>query len=446
MKIAQTQHKALSYTFTVTVPTADVADAVAKRLQTVAAQVKLSGFRPGKAPMNVIEQKYGQAAKAEIAEDFIQKAVQQTLEDNKLRSAGQPKVQVTQFADGKDLTFTIELEVLPQIKPLDFTQITVDKLIADVTPEEMDKALKRLADSRRVTEPSDEKRKTRKGDIIVIDFVGRENGKEFRGGTGKDYYLELGSNTFIPGFEEQLTGVDVPSKTLVKVSFPKTYHAPEMAGKDVEFDVDVKELRKPKKVELDADFAKSFGKDTLDELKDVISQELAKEYENVSKVHLRRAVLDALMKQASFEAPASMVDNEFNAIWKEFEAAKKKEQIDEDDKGKSDEELKKEYHAIAERRVKLGLILAEVANINKITLSKEDISGAVMKEARRYPGQEKAVIDFYTKNPQALEGLKAPLFEEKVMDFIIGKINLNKKKLSAQDLYAYDPDNKKKGK
>lgn len=442
MKITETKNKGLSHSFKIVVPADAFAAEVAKRLGSVAAQVKLPGFRPGKAPLNVVEQKYGQAVKGEAAEHFVQQGIQKALEDNKLRSATNPKVDVVTFEDGKDFEFTMDVEVLPEIKPVDFSKIEVEKLTADVTDKEINDALNRLALSRRETEVVDEKRKTQKGDIIVIDFVGSIDGKEFRGGKGTDYYLELGSNTFIPGFEDQLTGVDVPGTATVNVTFPENYHAKEMAGKAAVFDVTVKELRKVKNPEINDDFAKAFGKDTLDALKDLIKEELTKEYNNVSKVHLKRALLDALAEKADFEAPAGMVDMEFDAIWRQFEEAKKRGDIDEDEKKMSDDDLKKDYKAIAERRVKLGLLLAEVANENKITLSQEDISNAVMAEARRYPGQEKKVFEFYSKNPRALEALKAPMFEEKVIEFITDKVKLNDKKLSVEELYAYDPDKK----
>ncbi len=448
MKITETKNKGLSHSFKVIVPKDEFATEVAKRLGTVASQVKLAGFRPGKAPLSVVEQKYGQAVKGEAAEHFVQQGIQKALEDNKLRSATNPKVDVVTFEDGKDFEFTMDVEVLPEIKPIDFSKIEVQKLTAEVTDKEINDALNRLVLSRRETEIVDEKRKTQKGDIIVIDFVGTIDGKEFRGGKGTDYYLELGSNTFIPGFEEQLTNVDIPGKATVNVTFPENYHAKEMAGKAAVFDVTLKELRKIKNPEINDDFAKAFGKDTLEALKELIKEELTKEYNNVSKVHLKRALLDALAEKTDFEAPAGMVDMEFNAIWHQFEEAKKRGDIDEDEKKMSDEDLKKDYKAIAERRVKLGLLLAEVANENKITLSQEDVSNAIMAEARRYPGQEKKVFEFYTKNPRALEALKAPIFEEKVIEFITEKVKLDNKVLSVEELYAYDPDKKetKKGK
>ncbi len=443
MKITQTKTKGLSHSFKIVVSVEEFSTETAKRLGSIASQAKLPGFRPGKAPLNVIEQKYGQAVRSETAEHFIQQGIQKALEDNKLRSATNPKVDVTTFENNKDFEFTVDAEVLPEIKPIDFSKIEIQKLTAEVTDKEINDALNRLALSRRETEVVNEKRKTQKGDIIVIDFVGSMNGKEFRGGKGSDYYLELGSNTFIPGFEEQLTGINVPGKATVNVTFPKNYHAKEMAGKDAVFDVTIKELRKIKNPEINDDFAKAFGKDSLDALKELVKEELTKEYDKVSNIHLKRALLDALEEKSDFEAPVTLVDMEFNAIWKQFEEAKKQGTIDEEEKNTPEEKLKKDYKAIAERRVKLGLLLAEIANENNITLSQKDVSNALATEARRYPGQEKKVLEFYSKNQRALEALKAPLFEEKVIAFITDKVKLNLKKLSVEELYAYDPDQKK---
>lgn len=444
MKITEHKNKGLAHSFNITVSNKALTQEAAKRLQNLTAQAKLPGFRPGKVPLSVVEQKYGQAVRGEVAEFFIQQGLQKALADNKLRSANKPKVDVTSFKNGQDLEFTIDIEVLPQIPPVDFSKIKIEKLEADVTDKEIDDALNRLTKNRQESEVLDEKRKTKKGDIIVIDFVGSIDGKEFKGGNGKDYFLELGSNTFIPGFEDQLTGINVPGESIVEVTFPEHYHASEMAGKKATFNVTLKELRKAKRPEINDDFAKTFGQENLDSLKKLITTELTKEYNNVSKAHLKRDLLDALAKLTNFDAPEGMLDMEFDAIWKQFETARTKGDIDKSEKDKSDTVLKKEYKAIAERRVKLGLMLAEVSNLNKIVLSQEDISGAIEAEARRFPGQEKRVFDFYAKNHQALEGLKAPLFEEKVIDFILGKIKMNIRKLSVEELYAYDPDKKEK--
>ena len=442
MKIKETKSNGLIHFFDVVVPEADFVKESKKKLEKIATQAKLPGFRPGKAPLTVLEQKYGASCRAETAEYFMQEASAEALTKAKLRAAQAPRVDIKTFEAGKDFEFSMEIEVLPEIKEIDLSQIKLSRLTAEVTEKEITEALDRLAASHTTTEKIDEKRPTKKGDLIVIDFVGKMNGEEFRGGKGNDYYLELGSNTFIPGFEDQLIGTSVGEDKVVSVKFPENYHAKELAGKDATFDVKVKELRALKKAEINDDFAKIFGQDTLDGLKKMIKEELAREYAQVSKTHLKRAILDALIEKCDFEAPASMLENEFNAIWTQFEKARKNGDVEDEEKKKSEEELKKDYRSISERRVKLGLLLAEIANKNKITLTDDDISKAIAAEAARYPGKEQAVFDFYNKNVRALEGLKAPLFEEKVMDFIISQIKTEDKVMSAQELYAFDPDKK----
>lgn len=436
----------LAHSFTVVIPAQEFADKQTKKLEEIRKEAKIQGFRPGQAPLNIIKSKYENAVKGEVLDDLIQSYTNKTLEENKIRPALRPKVEIKTFEDGKDIEYTIDVEALPEVKPVDLKTIEIEKITAEATDKEVLSALEKLAGARKTTEIVDEKRATKTGDVIVIDFVGSIDGAEFKGGTGKDYYLDLGSNTFIPGFEDQLTGHEIGEKVDVNVTFPENYHAKELAGKKALFKVDIKELRKYKSPEMNDDFAKSFGADSMDALKEMIKTELNKEYANVARMHTKRALLDALAAAHTFDVPQGMVDLEFNAIWKQFEEARKNGQLDEDEKSKSEEDLKNEYRAIAERRVRLGLLLAEIANENKITLTKEDLTNAVMQEARRYPGQEKIVFEYYQKNPQALDALKAPMFEEKVVDYVLGVIKANEKKMTAEELYAYNPDEKKPAK
>ena len=442
MNITEKKSEGLVKSFNVIVPADEFKAAYDKKLAETAVKVKLPGFRPGNTPVSIVEQKYGQAVKGETAEALINDASRQIMVDNKLKVATSPKIDVGTFEDGKDFEFSVEVEVLPEIGTVDFSNVSVEKPVAEVTEEEINKALKRLADARRSTEVINEDRLTKDGDVVVIDFVGTINGEEFKGGSGKDFYLALGSNTFIPGFEPQLVGKKIGETVDVKVTFPADYHAKDLAGKEALFKTTLKELRQYKEAELNDDFAKTFGQETMDSLKNLIKEELSKEYANVSKMHLKRAILDALAPICTFEAPVSMVDMEFDAIWKQFENAKARGQLDEDEKNASEEDLKKEYKDIALRRVKLGLLLAEIANQNKITLDPADIQKAISAEAARYPGQEKQVFEFYQKNPRAMEALRAPLFEEKVVDFVAEKIQTTEKKMTPEELYAFDPDKK----
>lgn len=428
--------------FDIKIAAKDFAAKIEEKLAKIAQEAKLPGFRAGHAPKELIKSKYENAVKGEALDELIQAMTEKTFKDNNIRPALRPKVEIKKFEDGKDIEYTIDVEALPEIKPADMSKLSISKLKAVAGDKEVEEAINRLAQSRRTTEVVDEKRATKKGDIVVIDFVGSIDGKEFKGGNGKDYYLDLGSNTFIPGFEDQLIGHNIGDKVDVNVTFPENYHAKDLAGKKALFKVDLKELRRVKNPEINDDFAKSFGSESLEKLKEMIVTELNKEYDRVSRTHAKRALLDVLADAHDFEVPAGMVDLEFDAIWKQFEQAKKNNQLDEDEKSKSEDELKKEYRDIAERRVRLGLLLAEIANQNKITLTQEDISGAIVAEARRYPGQEKVVFEYYQKNPQALDAIKAPLFEEKVVDFLLGQIKSDEKTVSVKELYDFNPDDK----
>lgn len=444
MKLQQKSHKGLVYTFSCTVPADELKTEVNNKLVAVGQKAKLPGFRPGKVPFVFLEKQYGASALHEVAESFVQQAIQQAMVENKIQPASAPKTTIDSLQPGKEFTFSFEIEILPEIPDVDLSKVAITKLVAPVTEKEVDEALKRLADSRRETEPCKEKRPTKKGDIIVIDFVGKIDGEVFKGGEGKDYYLELGSNTFIPGFEEQLEGVELNKTVQVKVTFPKDYFAKDLAGKKAVFDVVVKELRKMKTLKIDDEFAKLFGQKDLATFKDVIKAELSKEYERVSHTHLKRDVLDQLHKQCKFPLPEGMVDSEFDAIWHQVEDDKKNGRQDPAEKGKSEAELKKEYRSIAERRVALGLLLAHIAQTAKVKLEADDFKKAVQEEAKRHPTQEDAVINYYTKNQPAAQALQARLLEEKIMDHVIKQAKTTEKSVSVKDLYAYDPDAKGK--
>ncbi|MBR6674343.1 MAG: trigger factor [Alphaproteobacteria bacterium] len=432
----------LAHSFTVVIPTKDFTAKIDEKLKEIAKEAKIQGFRPGQAPMTLIKSKYENAVKGEVLDTLIQEQVEKTFKDKDIKPALRPKVELKKFEDGQDIEISVEVEALPSIEPVDFKTLSIERMNATAGETEINQALERLQMGKRKTEVVDEKRATKTGDIIVIDFVGTIDGEEFNGGKGKDYYLDLGSNTFIPGFEDQLTGKEIGSQVDVNVSFPEDYHAKNLAGKKALFKVDIKELRKVVKPELNDEFAKSLGMESMDKLNKMVKEELDKEYTSVARMHAKRALLDKLAETHSFDVPQGMVDMEFESIWKQFEQAKKDGQLDEEEKNKSEDELKAEYRAIAERRVRLGLLLAEVANRNKITLSQEEVTAAVMREARRYPGQEKMVFEYYQKNPQALDAVRAPLFEEKVVDYILGEVNTTEKTVSVEDLYAYNPDAK----
>lgn len=438
MQVTETKVDGLKHAFKVVIPADVIAAKVTDKIKAIGATAAIPGFRKGHAPESFLRQRYEKAVMGEVLDDLIQSESTKTLTDRSLRPALRPRIEITSFDEGKDLEFTLEMEAIPEIVPVDFSTISVDKLIAEVPAEEIEKALERLSSARSESEPVKEKRAAEKGDIAVIDFVGSVDDVEFPGGKGENYHLELGSGAFIPGFEDQLIGKKSGEKVDVKVAFPADYHAKDLAGKDALFKVEVKELRAKKKPELNDDFAKFFGKKNMDELREMIRVELSREYESVSKNTLKRTLLDELAAAHDFPVPEGMLDMEFDSIWKQVEAAKASNRLDEDDAGKSDDELKADYRAIAERRVRLGLLLAEIGSKNKITVNDADVNRAILMEARQFPGQEKAVMEFYSKHPEMLDRLRAPLFEEKVIDFILKGVKLNEVKVTPEELYKAD--------
>ena len=435
----------LSQKFEIKIPAATFTAKMTEKFKEIQKEAKIPGFRPGKAPIEFIRQKYENAVKGEVLDNLISEEVNKELKARDLRPAMRPNVKLGKYEEGKDIALTVEFESLPKIKVNSFDKIKIERMTAVAGDTEIDEALKRLANSKKTTVPLDEKRATKKGDVIVIDFVGSIDNKEFQGGSGKGYYLELGSHTFIPGFETQLIGKNVGDKVDVDVTFPADYHAKDLAGKKALFKTDIKELRAWKTPEIDDEFAKQFGLEKIQNLKDAIKEELNKEYARVARMHAKRALLDALASEYDFEIPETMVEAEFNGIWAQYEQAKKNNQLGAEDEGKSEAEIKKEYHSIAERRVRLGLLLAQIADENKVQVTQEDMQNAIMAEARRYPGQAEKVFDYYNKNPQALDTLRAPVFEEKIVDFLLEKINPKEKAVTVKELYAFDPDAKKKG-
>ncbi|KJS35685.1 MAG: trigger factor [Rhodospirillaceae bacterium BRH_c57] len=436
MQVTETNADGLKREFKIVVPASTLQDKTDSRLKELSHQVRLPGFRPGKVPMALMKKKYGASVMGEVLEAAVQEGSQQTLADRDLRPAMQPKIEIVSFEEGKDLEFKMDVEVLPTIGEMDFASIELERPKVVVPDAEIEEALGRIAESRKQAEATGSKRKSKKGDILEIDFVGRIGGEEFPGGKGEGYDLELGSNTFIPGFEDQLVGAKAGDVSTVTVTFPEDYHAKDLAGKEAAFEVTVKELKESKVPEINDDFAKTVGLEDLEALKAAVREQMDKDYAGIARNRVKRALLDKLADMADFEVPGGMVDLEFDAIWAQVEEAKAKDDLDEEDKGKSDEELRDEYRALAERRVRLGLLLAEIGQKNAIQVNQEDLNGAIMQEAMRYPGQEQAVFQFFQSNQQALNQLRAPIYEDKVVDYILELAQVTDKDVSPEELAA----------
>ena len=439
MQVTETLSEGLKRGFAITVPASDIADKRTKRLNEIGKTVKLPGFRPGKVPMAVVRQRYGTAVMSEVLEESVNTATQQVLTDRGLRSATQPKVDITSLDDTKDLEFTVELELLPEITMPDFSALSLTRLKAAPSDEAIDKAVEEIARRQREMEPVTEDRGAQAGDTLTVDFVGKVDDVAFPGGAGTDMAVELGGAGFIPGFWEGMEGMKPGEERQINVNFPEEYHAKELAGKAATFDISAKKLEQPKPTELDDSLAEKLGFENMDELRKLISQQIQREYDGLSRMRIKRELLDALADKADFAAPESMVEPEFNQIWQRIEADMKAEKLDDEDKGKDEETLKTEYRAIAERRVRLGLLLSEIGRANGIQVGNDEMTRAMRTEAGRYPGQEQQVMEFFRKNPQAADGLRGPIYEEKVVDFILELAKVEDRTVSPEELSA-DPE------
>ena len=390
-------------------------------------------------PIVLLRKRYGQAVLGEVLEEAVKHAAQRTMAERELRPVAQPKIEIENFEDGADLAYTMAVELMPDIPTVDLSAISLERIVVEPDEEKVQDALDNLARAHGTSEPVAEAREARSGDIVVIDFDGRVDGEAFPGGTAEGYFLELGSGRFVPGFDDQLTGVRAGEDRTVEVTFPDDYPASELAGKSARFAVSVKELRAPKVAAVDDGLAKKMGLETLDDLRRAVHENQEREYRSLARARLKRDLLDALADGQRFETPPGMVDTEFQAIWKQVEERREAvargvaSAADEDpeDAEKSVEELKAEYRDIAERRVRLGLLLAEIGRINNVQVGQEALNRAMTDEARRYPGREREVFEKLKASPEAQEALRAPVFEEKVVDFILEMATVAERRITA---------------
>lgn len=432
MQVAEKKVEGLKREYTVTIPAADISSKVEARLAEVSRTVRLPGFRPGKAPAAMLKQRYGQSVMGEVLEAAIGSSSRDLMTERNLRPAMQPKVEVTEFGEGKDLSYAISFEVLPDVTPCDFKTISVERLAVPVADSEVDEAVSNLAKMRRPLKKVEEKRAAKLGDTLKIDFDGSVDGESRPGMKAEGHMIELGTHSFIDTFEDQLVGTKAGDNKVVTVTFPEGYHAPELSGKVAEFKVAVHEIHEPGDVEINDDFAKGYGLESLAQLKEKIKENLTEQYKQGARLKTKRSLLDKLADAHSFEVPQSMVEFEFDAIWKQRE----QQGPDPEEKGTTEDEIKAEYRDIAERRVRLGLLLAEIGRTQKIDVTQDELRSAVFQRAREFPGQERQVIEFYMKNDDALNSLRAPIFEDKVVDYVLELVNVTEKPGTLADLKA----------
>ena len=440
MQVTPTLNEGLKRAFTVVVPSADLQARRDARLAEVAKTIKLPGFRPGKVPASLVKQRYSDSVNAELLEEVINDATTKLFAEQNVRPAMQPKVEVVSaIEDGKDLEFKVETEVLPEIEVPDLSGLKLTRLGAKVSEETVEKALNDVARRSRKFETIEEDRAAAQGDVVCVDFVGKLDGTPFDGGTADDVNVEIGGEGFIPGFAEQMEGMKAGEERVINVTFPADYQAEELAGKAVTFDIKAKSLKKAVDPAIDDELAKTIGFENLEQIRKIITEQAEGEYQQLSRLRIKRDLLDALSEKTDFEAPSSMVDAEFNQIWARVEEDRKAGRLDEEDAGKDEETLKADYRRIAERRVKLGLLLAEIGRKQEIQVSREELLGAMQQEAQRYPGQEKMVFEFFSKNPQAVEGLRGPILENKVVDYLIELADVTDKDVTPEELAEIPP-------
>ena len=439
MQVTETLTDGLRRGFAITVPAADIEDKRTARLAEIGKTINLPGFRPGKVPMNLVRQRYGTAVMSEVLEESVNAATQQVLTERGLRAAGQPKVDVTKIVDKEDLEFNLEVELLPDVPMPDFAALHLTRLKAEASPDAIDLALTEIAGRQKELVPVTEDRGADTGDTLTVDFVGKVDGVPFSGGTGTGMPVELGGPGFIPGFSEGMAGMKPGEERQINVTFPGEYHAKDLAGKAATFDITATALQGSKPAEVNEELATKLGFEGLDKLREFVGSQIQREYDQGSRLRLKRDLLDVLAKQASFGVPPSMVESEFKAIWERVEADQKAGRGDDEDKSKDEATLRSEYHAIAERRVRLGLLLSEIGRTNGIQVTADEMNRAMRTEAGKYQGQEQAVMEFFRKNPQAADNLRGPIYEEKVVDYILELAQIEDKVVTPDELAAEPP-------
>ena len=449
MEVIEKSAEGLDRKFLIKVPAAELDEKLVAKLQEVKGRVHLKGFRKGKAPVAHLKKLYGKGMMSEIIQELVTETSQKAFADRDLQPATQPHPhlisKIEDVIDGKvDLEYDLHAEILPTFDPMDVSTLKLTRPVAEVPESDVEEALKNIAAQQVSYAARGKTAKAKDKDQVVIDFVGKIDGEEFAGGKGEGAELVLGSGTFIPGFEEQLVGAKTGDEVEVKVTFPETYHAKNLAGKEAVFDVKVIEVRAPEEVAVDDELAKKVGLESLDDLTKRIRERIENDYKDLSRGHLKRTLLDKLDEAHSFELPQAMVNAEFDQIWKQVEASER----DEEDKDKSEEELKEDYKKIAERRVRLGLVLAEIGKRSEVQVPSAELQQAIQRQAiqesqyLQMQGQHvspQEALKFYQQNPGAIQQIRAPLFEEKVVDYIIERATVTDKTVTKEKLME-EPD------
>jgi trigger factor len=449
MQITETLSQGLKRAYEITITSEEIEKKLTSHLEAIGKKVKMPGFRPGKVPLSLLKQRYRGEALSDALEDSIEKGIEKVLKDNTLKPSLKPKATIKSYEEGKDLVFEVSLEVLPTLGDIPLENLSFEKLAVVIPQDSITKTITNLSKHHRSSRPIEKERKTQKGDIAIINFKGFIDDTPIKGGEGKNHALELGSGSFIPGFEDQLIGQDKGAHVQVKVTFPEHYHEESYANKPARFEVEVIDIHEADPLEINEELAEKLGFESLEVMNDWVKGMLSKDYDTQSFIHTKRHVLDALAERFSFEVPENMVDLEFKNIWAQLcrEIGVDESKTDntnaeghvgsktfKEATGKEEEELRAEYKTIAIRRVRLGILLAEIGNRNNITVNNQELMKAIVARAQDFPGQEKQVFDFYRSNEAAMASLRAPLFEDKVIDYILSQSTVTEKEVSPEEL------------
>ena len=448
MQVTETLSQGLKREYNIVLSASDLASRLDAQLADLKTKVKINGFRPGKVPVAHLKRVYGRSVMSDVVQEAINSANKQIVDDNGLRLAQEPKIELPTDKDAieaalearGDLNFKVALEVLPKFEVGEFSDLTLERPVADVEESEVEAALQRLAQDRRVYSDKPEGAKAENFDRVTVDFVGTIKGEPFEGGASEGIEVVLGSNTFIPGFEEQLLGAVAGERRAVQATFPEAYAVRKLAGQKADFDVTVKAVAAPEPFAVDDEFAKSLGAESLDQIKRTLRERIGADYARASREKVKRKLLDALAARYSFEVPEGLVSQEFASIWAQVEREQQASGRTFADENTTEEAARAEYLGIAERRVRLGLLLAEVGAKADVKIGDEEMTQALVARARAFPGQEKQVWDFYRNNQQALAELRAPIYEEKVVDHILGLAKVEDRKVTAKELLQADDD------
>jgi len=446
MQVTETAADGLKRELKIVVPATDLAGRLETYLNDLKGRVQIRGFRPGKVPMGHLKKLYGKSAMADIVNTVIGESSNKALEERNEKSAMQPQVELADadaekvLDGGVDLAFAIKYEVLPAFELAPTDEIAIERPVADITDAEIDERLGQIGEGARSYEEKAEDAVAEEGDRLTISYLGKLDGEPFEGGADDKAYLFLGQKRFIPGFEEQLVGAKKGDKKVIEVTFPAEYQAPHLAGKPATFDIEVFEVAAPGELKLDDDWAKTLGMDSLEALKGAVRTQIESQYGFQTRQKVKRQLLDALDKQYSFELPPTLVEQEFDIIWRQVAAEMERSGKTFADEDTTEEKAREEYRKIAERRVRLGLVLSKFGEANKVQVTEQELQRALIERARQFPGQERAVFDYYRKDPNALASLQAPVFEEKVVDFLLASVKVTDKTVSKDELFTEDDE------